>query len=67
MDLEDLFYRYQDKAALELREALLKFGIGLSIGRRIRSDAIKAFPTKRYNLKTHKGIWEIDLDRKSVV
>jgi hypothetical protein len=64
MNMEDLFYHFNDEVAVRaLREALLKFGYGLKVSRRISSHKIYAFPTqRRYDLKTHKGIWEIDFD-----
>ena len=62
LTIEDLNYQFREKAELRLREALLQFGIGLKVSNRISSDKIFAFPTRRYNLETHKGIWEIDLE-----
>jgi hypothetical protein len=62
-DLEDLFYHFNDEVAVrQLREDLLKFGIGLQVHRRFSSHKINIFPTRRYDIQNHKGIWEIELE-----
>jgi len=55
-------YHWNERVEMRLREALIPFGIGIHIKHCFALDIINAFPTRRYNVETHKGIWEIDLE-----
>lgn len=58
-----LFKRIREKAERQLREILYKHHIGFMLERDLygRYDVINAFPTTRYDYKTGKGVFMIQL------